>query len=323
MTGEAGGALGGMGDVADLVEGAKSGIEHSRDLARDLGDGHYVDAMDDGVSVVRDVAGIVEALGGLGVHYGKVATKYVEKFTPLAESQILSAAQKVIEGAKRTTGEGDPDPGDGFKESAARLQEIAMILWDAKPHSDRWTGAASDMYSKTSSQHSDAAFKAQNADQDIANVLAAEADLVRRTRENLDEVSEGLHQFDLATMWMNAHPAGAAIKETLDAVAAAGAMEAMQITMLSLFRASAENAGRIRTAAEGYEGSLKDSSGDGGACGGYIFVAQKADLANLPERLRPETSYTAPAPEEPPQWGPPAQPLPSPSTTNPPPAKGQ
>ena len=84
---------------------SKSGIEHSGELIGDIGSGHFGEALDDGVSVVRDVGGILESLGGLGVHYGKVATKYVDKLVPLAESKILSAAQLLIDGAKYTTGE--------------------------------------------------------------------------------------------------------------------------------------------------------------------------------------------------------------------------
>ncbi|MCB0931378.1 MAG: hypothetical protein KDB71_05695 [Mycobacterium sp.] len=323
MTGGSDGGLGGIGDIADLFEGVKSGIEHSGELIGDIGSGHFGEALDDGVSVVRDVGGILESLGGLGVHYGKVATKYVDKLVPLAESKILSAAQLLIDGAKYTTGEGDPDPGDGFKDAADRLQGVVEVLIDANRHEDRWDGAAAEAYESTNHDHRVATSAAQAADERIAKILAGEADQVVRTRENLDGLSEGLHEFDLATMWMNYVPGGAAAKAAMDTTAAAGATAAMQATMLSLFQASVSNAAQIRQSTNDYDPALKDHTGDGRLCGSDIFVKQNEDLERLPTRLKSNAPYELPAPEEPPQWGPPAQPLPAPGTTAPPPARGQ
>lgn len=320
--------LGGVGDLADLVGGVKSGIEHSGELVGDVGAGHFGDAVDDGVSVVRDVGGILESLGGLGVHYGKVSTKYVEKLTPLAESQILSAAQLLIEGAKHTTGQGDPDPGDGFQDAADRLHGVVEALVDANKHDDRWDGAAAGAYQSTNEAHRKAASAAQAADECIARIVAGQAEQVVRTRENLESLSDGLHEFDLATMWMNYVPGGAVVKAAVDAAAAGSATVAMQSAMLSLFQESVRNAGKIRQEVDKYDQALGVRSGDGGLCGSYVFVDQETDRGELPRRLRPGAGYEVPNPEEPPQWGPPAQTLPAPTlpapaTVVPPPAKGQ
>ena len=58
MTGGSDGGLGGIGDIADLFEGVKSGIEHSGELIGDIGSGHFGEALDDGVSCQAWVANL-------------------------------------------------------------------------------------------------------------------------------------------------------------------------------------------------------------------------------------------------------------------------
>jgi hypothetical protein len=134
------GILGNLSDLAGVGEGVKGGVEHGKKLLDDLSAGHYRDAMGDGFSVIRDVAGILDGVTGLGVTPGVLKLRYVEKIAALADSAILSAAQKTIEAAKWTTGTGDPDVGTGFSDSAKALERVVNDLVDAKPASDRWDG---------------------------------------------------------------------------------------------------------------------------------------------------------------------------------------
>ena len=87
---------------------SKSGIEHSGELIGDIGSGHFGEALDDGVSVVRDVGGFLSPWAAWECTTARWPRSIVDKLVPLAESKILSAAQLLIDGAKYTTGEGDP-----------------------------------------------------------------------------------------------------------------------------------------------------------------------------------------------------------------------
>lgn len=144
-----------------------------------------------------DVRGIAtdgrKVIGDLGVSLGKVFARYADTVGKLADSPILSAAQLAIEAQKATTGSGDPEDGNGYRESAKRLAECVETLSHADPHQDRWDGSASSEYHETNSAHRSLVSNVQNADSHIGQTLAVEADQVSRTRQTLDETSQYLY----------------------------------------------------------------------------------------------------------------------------------
>lgn len=320
------GILGNLSDLVGIGEGVKGGLEHGKKLVTDLSDGHYRDAVGDGFSVMRDVAGILDSVTGLGLVPGVMKVRYVQKFAALADSAILSAAQKTIEAAKWTTGTGDPDVGTGFSDSAKALNRVIDNLIDAKPADDRWNGKAADEYSYRNDEHRHAVSGAQSADEKISWILSGEAELIKHTRESLDGFVQDLKDLDLATLWLNAVPGGEVLKMTVDGAGAAAALASTTVKMGNLAKESLQNSLHINEAAEFYSKAVEDVSGreKSGSCGNFIFVQQEEDVSTTgrPDRLKVEggkpVPYVPPKPLEPPQYGPPATPLPVP--TAPPPA---
>jgi hypothetical protein len=254
---------------------------------------------------------VLKGVEGLGVNLGKVPAEYAGTMGKLADSRILAAAQLAIEAQKATTGSGQPEDGNGYRESAKRLEECVEALIDAEPHDDRWDGVASQAYRDTNDEHRRIVSAVQVADQTIGQILSVEADQVSRTRKTLDETSQNLYDYGLATAWMNVIPGAAQAKMVADGIAAAGALATTDATLWILVKNSVENAMRVQKVINAYQGAAKDTSGNGGPCG--TFVPPLKDQSDLPSRLNPHSEYSVPEPEEPPQFGPPAKPSGSPT----------
>jgi hypothetical protein len=158
----------------------------------------------------------------------------------------------------------------------------------------------------------------QTADAEIAGHIDTEAGQVTRTRTTLNDQSDWLTKYDLATAVMNLSPPTAALKFAMDCAAAAGALDVAVVTMAVLVKNSLENAARIGKASELYGGAATDTSGTPlDACGaGEVFPIPKdgenslprhdtatplpqAGENKLPTRSKPEEPYTVPVPEEP------------------------
>jgi hypothetical protein len=264
----------------------------------------------DGRKLIGDVGDVLDGVSDLGATVTRVSNKYAATVGKLADSQILAAAQLAIEAEKATTGSGDPEEGNGYKASAKRLAEAVETLIDAKPAEDRWNGKASQTYTDTNKAHRTHTSNVQVADHEIGMILSIEAGQVSRTRQTLDQASQDLYDYGLATAWMNYIPPLRAAKMAADSAAAAAALATTNSTMLILVKNSAENAAHIRQHISKYEGA-EDTSGNGGACG--TFVEQDVDIAEgtRPDRLDPKRKYEVPKPLDP-DDGPPAIPYGSP-----------
>jgi hypothetical protein len=171
---------------------------------------------------------------------------------------------------------------------------------------------ASTAYTTANNLHRGYTSDVQVADEQIAAIVRTEAGQVSRTRQTLDEASQYLYDYGLATSWMNYIPTLAMAKQAADAAAAGTALATTNSAMMTLVKNSFENAMRIRQSTKLYAGAAEDKSGvDPGDCG--AFVAPDVDKANLPSRLQSDAEYEVPAPEEP-FDGPPATPYQSPTT---------
>jgi hypothetical protein len=159
------------------------------------------------------------------------------------------------------------------------------------------------------------------ADLEIAGFIDTEAGQVDRTRTTLNESSDKLTQYDLATMWMNATPPTRALKFALDCTAAVGALDVAGATMAVLVKNSLENATRIRGSAQRYENAARDTSGNPlDPCVGEVFSVPdqqhepprpnpetplpESGEPTEPKRSLPGTQYTVPEPEDPPVQAP-------------------
>ncbi|MBB5166575.1 EspA/EspE family type VII secretion system effector [Mycobacterium sp. AZCC_0083] len=305
----------------DLITGIAGVATDVPSLVGHVATGDIGQAMVDGRKVLGDGKDIALGLGSLGANLGPVPT-FLEKnpVMKLAESKVIAAAQLAIAGMKATTGSGDPYTGEQFRDSSKRLENVVETLIHAEPHEDRWNGTAAQVYNATNASHKRLASEVQTADAEIAGHLDTEAGQVDRTRQTLNDASDTLTKYDLATAAMNLTPPTAALKFAMDCAAAAGALDTAGVTMAVLVKNSLENADRIGKASERYGGAAKDTSGTPlDPCGaGEVFpvpmngeaslprsepgvtpLPGKDDPMELPSRSKPETQYTVPEPEEP------------------------
>jgi hypothetical protein len=305
----------------DLVTGIAGVVTDVPSLVGNVATGDIGQAMVDGRKVLGDGKDIALGLGSLGANLGPVPS-FLEKspMLKLAESKVIAAAQLAISGMKTTTGSGDPYTGDQFRDSSERLANVVETLIHAEAHEDRWDGTAAQVYNATNASHRRLASDVQTADAEIAGHLDTEAGQVTRTRQTLDDQSDWLTKYDLATAVMNLTPPTAALKFAMDLAAAAAALDTAGVTMAVLVKNSLENAGRIGEASKRYGVAAKDTSStpldDCGA--GEVFPIPDKGEASLPggdpgatplpdptggiiqpKRSMPDEPYTVPEPEEP------------------------
>lgn len=293
-------------DLFQIGDGIRSGVTDAPSFVVNLLSGDVHGATTDGRNLVGDVVGILDGVEGLGVSLGEVPKRYLGSAAKLADSKILAAAQLAIEGQKALTGSGDPDEGNGYRDSARRLEDTVETLIDAAPHGDRWDGAASEAYAFRNADHRRITSAMSVADQTVADILATEAGQVRRTRECLDDVSQQLYDFGLATSWMMFIPPLVPEKIASDLAAASAALTATSTSLSVLAKNSLENASRLRSNLHYYKSASSDTSGETEGCESGI-VTQDKDLGRLPSRIGNGDDYTVPEPEVPHQ-GPPATP---------------
>jgi hypothetical protein len=306
----------------DLITGITGAVNDVPNLVGDVAQGNFGQALVDGRKVLGDGKDIALGLSSLGASLGPVPS-FLENNTAmkLTESKVLAAAQLLIAGMKATTGSGDPCTGQEFRDSSKRLENVVETLIHAEPHEDRWDGTASQVYNATNASHRRLASDVGTADLEIAGFIDTEAGQVDRTRTTLDESSDKLTKYDLATMWMNATPPTRALKFALDCTAAVGALDVAGATMAVLVKNSLENATRIRGSAQRYEDAARDTSGTPlDPCVGEVFSVpdQEHELPRpnpetplpgpnedtQPKRSLPGTQYTVPEPEDPPVQAP-------------------
>lgn len=310
--------MGLLENLFNVGNGIRSYVQDAPKFVGDVLTGDLHGATTDGRKIIGDVGDVLNGAEGigkdLGVSMGVVPSEYAGTVGKLADSPILSAAQLAIEYQKALTGSGKPEDGNGYRESANRLAEAVETLSHADPAGDRWNGQASENYAGTNSTHRGYTSDVQTADEEIGNILSTEADQVSRTRKTLDETSQNLYDYGLATAWMNFVPGLNAAKVAADTAAAAAALATTDATMWILVKNSVENAARIQQHIDLYNGAADDKSGadDAGACG--TFVDQQTDIApdSRPRRLDPQQKYEVPDLEDP-QFAPPATPAGSPA----------
>lgn len=296
--------MGVLEDLFNLGNGIRSGVEDIPSFLKSVAtaDGHGI--VTDGRKLIGDAGDVIEGAGTLGIDLGKVPAEYAGSFGKLADSPILSAAQLAIEAEKALTGSGDPQGGDGYSQSSAKLFEAVQTLDTAKVNPDIWDGAASSAYDASSLAHRKKVSSVSDADSILGQILDIEAGQVSRTRQTLDDTSQYLYDYGLATAWMNLVPGLNVAKLIADSTAATAALGTTEAAIVILAKNAMENAARIDAPTATYDEAAKDVSGED-ACGAFVYPTQ--DREELPTRLDPEAKYTYPKSTEPPKekWPPP------------------
>ena len=301
-------------DLVSIGDGVRSAVEDVPSLIENVLTGDFHGAVTDGRNIVGDVTGVAQGMQNLGVSLGEVPRRYLGTAAKVADSKILAAAQLVIDGERALTGSGDPETGTGYKSSAAHLDDAVTTLVFSTPAEDQWDGAAADVYKKANDEHRRRVSAVQVADSTIAQVLSREADQVIRTRTMLDEASQYLYDFGLATAWMNFVPPLIPAKAAIDTAAAGAALGWTASSMEDLVTTSLQSAVDIWQAKRAYSDALGAIADEGnradvppetvGPCG--TLTTQKSDLSRPPSRLSEPDNYEVPDIER--EWGPPATP---------------
>ncbi|WP_206743112.1 EspA/EspE family type VII secretion system effector [Mycolicibacterium obuense] len=295
-------------DLFQIGDGLRSGVTDAPSFVINLLQGDVHGATTDGRNLIGDVVGILDGVEGLGVSLGEVPKRYLRSAAKLADSKILAAAQLAIEGQKALTGSGDPEEGNGYRDSARRLEDTVETLIDAAPKGDRWDGAAAEEYGRANTVHRKQASNTSVADKAIGEVIAREAGQVRRTRQTLDEASQTLYDFGLATSWMMFVPPLIPAKLEADIAAATAALGVTTKAISELAIDSVANAQRIMETLQDYAAVVsKETVGDASPDCNATLVSQQDDRMRLPTRIADGDNYTVPEPEVP-DTGPPAIP---------------
>lgn len=280
--------------------------------------GHHIVTLDlhglvtDAQKLVGDVGDFLKGTAGLGLGLTHVAAKYAGHVIPKAlNSPPLEAAQLLIEGMKATTGSGEPIDGAEFQKGGKLFEEATEILIDAKPLEDRWNGAASKAYQEANNDHMHGVSGMSVSDMGIGKILNDEATQVSDTRKNLDDWSQYLYDFGLATSVV-AMAGAPEVKLALDAAAATAGIAATGVAMDILVFNALQNGRQLLNEIDGYREAAKQVIPTDSACA--PFGEDNKDHDQLPTRSKEEEGYKPPAPEKPFEYGPPATPYGSPSS---------
>jgi hypothetical protein len=302
--------VGFLDDAFDVVHGGASTITDTAGFLGDVLTGDVHGAATNGRQVLGDLDDVLHGLEGLGANLGQVPRRFAEStLVKLTDSPPIDAALLAIDALKATTGSGTPEDGSNYGSSADLLEEALDLLIDARPLDDRWNGDASTTYGEKAHDHKNLTSRVQVADRAIQQVLRTEADQVSRARSTLDDTSQYLHDFALATSWMNLVPGGRAAKLALDAAAAGTGLTTATFVVANLTQESFTNAGKIRDQLHHYNDAAAEKLNiASGACDPFVDARTDVQPGHRPERLDPEKRYEVPSPLEPIPFGPPATP---------------
>lgn len=285
--------MGILDDLFNIGNGIRSGIADVPSLLENIVTLDPHGAVTDGRKIIGDVGDVLGGVGQLGIDVGKVPEKSLGSFGKLADSPILAAAQLAIEGEKALTGSGEPTDGSGYLDSAKKLEEtVESLVDDSEVIPDLWSGAAATAYDEAAKAHRQLVSSLSAGDAMVGDQLDIEAGQVSRARKTLDDTSQYLYDYGLATAWMSFVPGLNLAKIAADTAAAAAALATTNTTMLILTNNVFENARAISEAMQYQEAATKDTSGDN-KLGAFVPPAQDQQQ-NLPPRLQPGTKYTYP-----------------------------
>jgi hypothetical protein len=297
--------VGVLEDLFNLGNGIRSGFEDVPSFLKNVATANGHGIATDGRKLIGDTGDVIEGAETLGIDIGKVPAEYAGTVGKFADSPILSAAQLAIEAEKALTGSGDPQRGDGYQQSAAKLVEAVETLHTARVNPDIWDGAAASTYDNSNELHRKKVSDVSDADRLLGDILDNEAGQVSRTRQTLDDASQYLYDYGLATSWMNLVPGLNVAKLIADTTAATAALGTTETAIVILAKNALENANRINDPTAVYDDAAKDISGKD-SCGGFTDSPKDDQKENLPTRLHSDAPYTYPKSIEPPKspWPP-------------------
>lgn len=246
-------------------------------LAEPGGNGFF-DVVDSVVDTVTETAGRIKD-GAEFVEYiarkgGLLDLEYLAKSvgrwaSPLsiAPTPILEGGQRILQGMRFTTGEGDPVAGVSFIEGGARFEEVAEKFGTARPDETWEGGSAPRAYDRRVDLQEKHVAILRDADRQIGFVMSREADELREVRRILDGLHEQLTAFGEYSKWVGVGQIGKLAQAAIEFEAVRQAVTEASKKMWDMHEYANNNAAVVTEALELYrkvsaEATSQDSIGD-------------------------------------------------------------
>ncbi|MGU3651109.1 EspA/EspE family type VII secretion system effector [Mycolicibacterium sp. A43C] len=229
-----------------------------------------VDTVTDAAGKVKDAAKVVEVIAKRGdlldvVDFAKGVGKWASPLA-IAPTPVLVGGQKVIQGMRWTTGDGDPITGTAFIEGATAFRNLDSTLLTARPDSD-WEGSASRAYEKRVDRQQDHAAILSSADSKVGSAISREADEINETRRILDGLHNHLADFGEYTKWLGVGQVGKALQFGLESAAVGLALKEATKKLRDMQDCANNNSAEVNQTDDLYqavitEANQQDSTGD-------------------------------------------------------------
>lgn len=169
----------------------------------------FVDDVVDGVSEVAEKAKkaaewVAETADTLGMPtLGETARTIEHQAGKLiiAPTVVLQEGQKQIDRMLKSCGEGDPEHGTDFVDSARAFKAAEVPFAGAYP-TDEWSGDAADRYSERNKEQHDRVTTLADLDSELNKLISDEADLLPPIRRSLEISHNDLADFGNFTQYV-------------------------------------------------------------------------------------------------------------------------
>lgn len=237
------------------------------------------DFVDDAFDFVTDAAGKVKTAAQVIGFVAKKANladiadfaKSVGKWAvPLniAPTPILVGGQKAIQAMRWTTGDGDPEAGEGFGNGSRAFKRELPTLANAHPDSTWDGGPAPRAYERRVGEQEGRVAMLADADSQIASIVSREAGEIIETRRILDGLHNWLAEYGEYTQTLGVIPeVGKYIQMEAEMVAVGMALKDATSKMWEMHNNANTNAAGVREALALYQqvsttATQQDSVGD-------------------------------------------------------------
>jgi hypothetical protein len=237
------------------------------------------DVVDDVFDFVTDTAGKVKTAANVIAFVAKKAkladiadvAKSVGKWAEplnIAPTPILVGGQKTIQGMLWTTGEGDPEAGQGFGNGARAFDEPQKNLADAHTNSTWDGGPAPKAYERRVGEQENRVATLADADSQIASIVSREAAEILETRRILNGLHNWLAEYGEYTQTLSVIPeVGKYVQMEAEMLAVGMALKDASSKMWEMHNNANTNAAAVRGALAMYQevsttATQQDSVGD-------------------------------------------------------------
>lgn len=230
-----------------------------------------VDTVTDAAGKIKNAAKVVEVIAKKGdlldvVDFAKGVGKWASPLA-IAPTPILVGGQKIIQGMRWTTGDGDPVVGTAFIAGARAFGDLDQRFASARPDSSWSGGSAPRAYERRVDKQQTHVAIMRDADRDVGSVMSREAGEINEARRILDDLHNNLAEIGEYTKWLGVGQIGKVAQFAVETTAVSQALWEATEKLLEMQDCANNNAASVNTADEMYksvatEATQQDSSGD-------------------------------------------------------------